>query len=85
MQGKIEGICTFLQFVVYVAKEKEEGLYNLNFHNCMNYGPIDVPSTIDMSLQVNYTNCISPVFIAVFPWSSIYILPLSAQVCLLNF
>ncbi|KAK3860033.1 hypothetical protein Pcinc_033883 [Petrolisthes cinctipes] len=44
------------KFVVYVAKEKEEGLYNLNFHNCMNYGPLDVLSTIDMSLQIEEMN-----------------------------
>lgn len=38
--------------MVYVAQEKEEGLYSLNFHNCMNYGPNPSPSAIDMFLKV---------------------------------
>uniref|UniRef100_A0A2P2HZ52 Protein GPR107-like n=1 Tax=Hirondellea gigas TaxID=1518452 RepID=A0A2P2HZ52_9CRUS len=43
-------------FVVYVANEKEEGLYNLNFHNCRNYD-FDLPrSSIDMTLMVTEVN-----------------------------
>ncbi|KAG0724707.1 Protein GPR107 [Chionoecetes opilio] len=44
------------KFVVYVALEKEEGLYNLNFHNCMNYGPRKIPSAIDMFLEIEEKN-----------------------------
>ncbi|XP_045115602.1 protein GPR107-like [Portunus trituberculatus] len=44
------------KFVVYVALEKEEGLYNLHFHNCMNYGPSPTPSAIDMFLEIEEKN-----------------------------
>ncbi|XP_050691342.1 protein GPR107-like [Eriocheir sinensis] len=44
------------KFVVYVAREKEEGLYNLNFHNCMNYGPNPTTSAIDMFLEIEEMN-----------------------------
>lgn len=39
-------------FVVFVASEKEEGLYNLNFHNCHNYEVGPDRSSIDMTLMV---------------------------------
>lgn len=29
--------CVFFQFLMYVATEAEEGLYNLYFHSCPNY------------------------------------------------
>ncbi|XP_045605389.2 protein GPR107 [Procambarus clarkii] len=44
------------KFLVYVAQEKEEGLYNLNFHNCMNFGSGEGFSTIDMNLQITEKN-----------------------------
>ncbi|XP_069946922.1 protein GPR107 isoform X2 [Cherax quadricarinatus] len=44
------------KFLVYVAREKEEGLYNLNFHNCMNFGPNEGYSSIDMSLLIEEEN-----------------------------
>ncbi|KAF2365393.1 Lung seven transmembrane receptor-like [Trinorchestia longiramus] len=39
-------------FVVFVANEKEEGLYNLDFHNCHNYDPSKHRASIDMTLMV---------------------------------
>ncbi|KAG7154152.1 GPR108-like [Homarus americanus] len=42
------------KFLVYVSNEKEEGLYNLNFHNCMNFEPSGEHSTIDMFMQIHY-------------------------------
>ena len=45
-------IVFYFQFVVYVAQEKEEGLYTFNFHNCMNYPQSSAYSKVDMWLQV---------------------------------
>ncbi|XP_042208199.1 protein GPR107-like [Homarus americanus] len=44
------------KFLVYVSNEKEEGLYNLNFHNCMNFEPSGEHSTIDMFMQIEEKN-----------------------------
>ncbi|XP_042891846.1 protein GPR107-like isoform X2 [Penaeus japonicus] len=51
-----EGGYYSFKFLVYVALEKEEGLYNLNFHNCMNYVHGVGYSTIDMALQIEEVN-----------------------------
>ncbi|CAL4159734.1 unnamed protein product, partial [Meganyctiphanes norvegica] len=42
-------------FIVIVRQSNEEGLYNLNFHNCHNYG-YDEPASIDMKLKVTERN-----------------------------
>ena len=52
-----------LQFVVFVANEKEEGLYNLNFHNCRNYDPLVTKSVIDMLLRVSSLSLSLSVFL----------------------
>ncbi|XP_071519774.1 protein GPR107 [Panulirus ornatus] len=44
------------KFLVYVAQEREEGFYNLNFHNCMNYAPDEGSSFINMKLEIEEKN-----------------------------
>ncbi|XP_066959578.1 protein GPR107 isoform X2 [Macrobrachium rosenbergii] len=44
------------KFQVDVMREEEEGLYTLNFHNCMNYHLEGTESTIDMTLQIEEMN-----------------------------
>lgn len=37
-------------FVMYVATEEEEGLYNLYFHNCLNYN-YEAPLAVDFTVR----------------------------------
>ncbi|KAK9500952.1 hypothetical protein O3M35_002109 [Rhynocoris fuscipes] len=41
-------------FVIFVASEKEEGLYNLYFHSCPNYGQRTV--SVDFSIEIEEKN-----------------------------
>ncbi|XP_014469317.1 PREDICTED: protein GPR107 [Dinoponera quadriceps] len=42
-------------FVMYVANEEEEGLYNLYFHNCLNYN-YEAPLSVDFTMQIAEIN-----------------------------
>lgn len=39
-------------FVMYVASEEEEGLYNLYFHNCQNYNNNKEPLLVDFTVSL---------------------------------
>lgn len=41
----------FFQFVIYIATEEEEGLYNLYFHSCPNYGYPKSPVYLDFTVS----------------------------------
>ncbi|XP_054275527.1 protein GPR107 [Macrosteles quadrilineatus] len=41
-------------FVIYVATEAEEGLYNLYFHSCPNYG--SSPVSLDFTMEIEENN-----------------------------
>ncbi|XP_014206514.1 protein GPR107 isoform X2 [Copidosoma floridanum] len=41
-------------FAMYVANEDQEGLYNLYFHNCPNYGPYR--TEVDFSMEIKEMN-----------------------------
>ncbi|XP_072744487.1 protein GPR107 isoform X2 [Anoplolepis gracilipes] len=43
-------------FVMYVASEEEEGLYNLYFHNCQNYDNYMEPLLVDFTVEVAEIN-----------------------------
>ncbi|XP_020290780.1 protein GPR107 [Pseudomyrmex gracilis] len=43
-------------FVMYVASEEEEGLYNLYFHNCQNYDNYKEPLLVDFTVEVAEIN-----------------------------
>lgn len=43
---------SFLQFVIYIATEEEEGLYNLYFHSCPNYGYPKSPVYLDFTVSL---------------------------------
>lgn len=40
-------------FVMYVASEEEEGLYNLYFHNCQNYENNMEPLLMDFTVRLS--------------------------------
>jgi len=40
-------------FVMYVASEEEEGLYNLYFHNCRNYDNNKEPLLVDFTVRLS--------------------------------
>jgi hypothetical protein len=40
-------------FVMYVASEEEEGLYNLYFHNCWNYDSNKEPLFVDFTVRLS--------------------------------
>lgn len=42
----------FFQFVIYIATEEEEGLYNLYFHSCPNYGYPKSPVYLDFTVSL---------------------------------
>ncbi|KAL6253625.1 hypothetical protein P5V15_012340 [Pogonomyrmex californicus] len=43
-------------FVMYVASEEEEGLYNLYFHNCQNYDNNKEPLLVDFTVEIAEIN-----------------------------
>ncbi|XP_029667624.1 protein GPR107 [Formica exsecta] len=43
-------------FVMYVASEEEEGLYNLYFHNCQNYDNYMEPLLVDFTMEIAEIN-----------------------------
>ena len=43
-----------LQFAVTVLHEEEEGLYNLYFHNCLNFANTQSTFDLSVSLSIKY-------------------------------
>ncbi|GLG94300.1 hypothetical protein R5R35_002229 [Gryllus longicercus] len=53
----IEGVNYYnANFVMFVATEREEGLYNLYFHNCPNYEEKSKPVLLDFTISIEEKN-----------------------------
>ena len=61
-------------FVIYVANEKEEGLYSLYYHNCHNYHRDRRPVSVDFTVDIEEKNGNSYLSAGEMPLPALYML-----------